>query len=130
MKKLIAITLAACICASSAFAAEEAKKETARDWLDAMAYNFGRGCVNCLTFWLEVPRNCMFESMRNPYYGYIPGLVDGGFLGVARAFGGVTDVVRFGLTGPGIYSDSFPEYVWQSKWIPSDALVLQELEKK
>ena len=134
MKKIIALTLGLCLCASSLIAAEEIPEQsqmpTATEWLDNMAYNFGRGVVNCLTFWVEVPRNISFEMQRNPVFGYFTGTIDGAFLGAARAFGGATDVLRLGLTGPNIYSDNFPEYVWQSGWVADDALVVQEINRK
>ncbi len=130
MKKFILATLIVCMSATTLLAAQEAKQDNRKAWLDNMAYNYGRGVVNCLTCWVEVPRNLIYENVRNPFFGNITGLSDGAFLTAARAFGGVTDVVTFGLTGSGIYGDSFPEYVWQSKWIADDALVIQEINRK
>jgi len=129
MKKILLASLIICLSATTLLADQEAKNDNARKWLDNMAYNFGRGVVNCLTFWVEVPRNLIYENVRNPLYGSLEGVVDGTFLGVARAFGGATDVLTFGLTGPGVYGDSFPEYVWDSKWIADDALIQQEIDK-
>jgi len=130
MKKFVLATLIVCLSATTLLAAQEAKQCKTQKWLDNMAYNYGRGVVNCLTFWVEVPRNLLYENLRNPFFGTITGLSDGGFLGVARAFGGATDVLTFGLTGPGIYDNSFPEYVWQSKWIADDALLAQEIARE
>ena len=130
MKKIILATLIVCLSTTTLLAAQEAKQDETQKWLDNMAYNCGRGFVNCLTFWVEVPRNLIFENLRNPFFGTITGTSDGAFLSLARAFGGATDVLTFGLTGSGIYSDSFPEYVWQSNWIPNDALVAQEIARE
>ncbi|RLD11777.1 MAG: hypothetical protein DRI44_02850 [Chlamydiae bacterium] len=129
MKKFILATLIVCLSTTTLLAAQEAKQDKTQKWLDNMAYNFGRGVVNCLTCWSEVPRNLIYENVRNPFFGSITGASDGAFLCAARAFGGATDIMSFGLTGPGIYGESFPEYVWQSKWIADDALVLQEINK-
>ena len=129
MKKFILATLIVCLSATTLLAAQEEKQDK-QAWLDNMAYNYGRGVVNCLTCWVEIPRNLIYENVRNPFFGNITGLSDGSFLCLARAFGGATDVLTFGLTGPGIYGNSFPEYVWQSKWIADDALVVQEINRK
>ena len=85
-----------------------------------MADNMGRGFVNTLTFWLEMPRNMWYDGTRNAYFGLLPGIVDGACLTSARAFAGVSDIITLGLSGPGFYSDVFPEYVWQSPWVPED----------
>jgi hypothetical protein len=96
---------------------------------DTMAGNIGRGFANLLTCWLEVPRSLWLEGSRNPYYGWIVGGMNGSFLAVARAFGGATDVSTMGLTGPGIYGDSFPECITQSRWKADDALIYRPVEK-
>jgi len=129
MKKFILATLIVGLSATTLLAAQDAKKENRKAWLDNMAYNCGRGFVNCLTCWIEVPRNLIYENVRNPFFGSIAGASDGAFLTAARVFGGATDIASFGLTGPGIYGNAFPEYVWQSKWIADDALVIQEINR-
>jgi len=130
MKKLIAIALIACFCVISVNAVEEEKSEpTFGDWATAMFYNKARGFVNCLTCWVELPRGMFYESLRNPYYGIIPGTINGTFLSFARAFGGATDFVTDGLTGPSMYGDSFPEYIWQSKWVPNDAMIMPDVKR-
>ena len=130
MKKSIVIALIACFCVINVNAVEVAdEKPTLKDWVIAMTYNKGRGLVNCLTCWVELPRGMFYETLRNPYFGIIPGTVNGAFLTVARAFGGVTDVATDGLTGQGIYGDNFPEYVWQSVWIPEDAMIMTDVKR-
>ena len=130
MKKSIIIALIACFCVINANATEEVEaKPTLKDWVVAMTYNKGRGLVNCLTCWVELPRGMFYETLRNPYFGIIPGTINGTFLTIARAFGGVTDVVTDGLTGQSIYGDAFPEYVWQSKWIAEDAMIMPDVKK-
>jgi len=139
MKKLATIGLAVLVCAGVGMAQEDAQGGGRKNF-GTMSSNMGRGVVNMLTFWLEVPRNLWLDSTRNPYFGWFSGTMDGAFLGTARAFGGVTDFVTFGLTGPSIYSDVFPEYIWDAKWnemsdrqkawgsfdVPKDALIKQQ----
>jgi putative exosortase-associated protein (TIGR04073 family) len=110
MKKIVAGVLAVALCASMAMAQEEVKGSGAQNF-KSMCENMGRGLVNAATCWMEVPRNLWLETTRNPYYGYVVGAMDGAFLTTARAFGGVTDFVTFGLTGPSIYSDNFPRHL-------------------
>ena len=130
MKKSIIIALIACFCVINVNAAEKTEaKPTLKDWVIAMTYNKGRGLVNCLTCWVELPRGMFYETLRNPYFGIIPGTINGAFLTVARAFGGITDIATDGLTGQGIYGDAFPEYVWQSKWIAEDAMIMPDVKK-
>jgi putative exosortase-associated protein (TIGR04073 family) len=129
MKKLITVTLALCM-TLSVFAAEETvqteevQPAPQQNWLDSMAHSMGRGFVNCLTCWVELPRNLWYDNVRMPIVGMFPGLISGTCLTGARALGGVTDVISFGLTGPGIYTEKFPEYVWHSPWQPEDHQIM------
>jgi len=126
MKKLLTIVLALTLCVMSVNAQnDEEQKKTTKD-SDRMGQNICRGVVNMLTCWVEVPRCFWIETIRNPYYGSVVGLMSGSFLTVGRAFGGVSDVVTLGLTGPGIYGEGFPEFVWQSRWTATDALIKQQ----
>jgi len=139
MKKMAAIVLAVLVCAGVAMSQEEEQGGGTKNF-KSMYSNMGRGVANMFTFWLEVPRNLWLDSTRNPYFGWFSGTMDGAFLTTARAFGGVTDFVTFGLTGPSIYSDVFPEYIWDAKWsemsdtqkawgsfdVPKDALIKQQ----
>ena len=128
MKTVVtAIAMALIVCASNMYAQdEETQAAPTKKNSDMMGMNICRGVINTLTCWIEVPRCFWVESTRNPYYGYLTGLSNGSFLGLFRGFAGVTDMVTFGLTGPGIYGEGFPEYVWNSKWIASDSLIEQQ----
>lgn len=139
MKTLLAALLTVTLCVGIV-AAQDAPQETGAKNMQTMAKNMGRGVMNLLTCWMEVPRNLWLETTRNPYYGYIVGVSDGAFLATARAFSGATDVVTFGLTGPGMHSDAFPDFIWDAKWsevtdtqkawnsfnVPKDALIKQQ----
>jgi putative exosortase-associated protein (TIGR04073 family) len=123
MKKIIAVLMVLCLVAGAAVAQEE--QPGYKVTMDKMAANMGRGVVNMLTGWLEVPRGLWYEGTRNPYYGTVVGLINGSFLAVARGVGGAADFLSFGLTGPGIYGESFPEYVWEAQWNPEDRMIDQ-----
>ena len=123
MKKILTVLMVLCMVAGVAVA-EEAKPEY-KDTMDKMAVNMGRGVVNMLTGWLEVPRGLWYEGSRNPYYGTIVGSLNGAFLAVARTVGGAADFATLGMTGPGIYSEGFPQYVWESDWKAEDRMLDQ-----
>jgi len=123
MKKIIAVMLMVCLCAGYAVAEEKSEPEKS---MTKMANNMGRGFANILTGWLEIPRGLWYEGSRNPFYGQFVGLLNGSFLTVARTVGGAADVLTLGLTGPGIYGESFPDYVWQAKWNPDDKMLDQK----
>ena len=133
MKRMVAVALViGAVCSSAVFAADEAQagKPACKKVVSNMCYAFGRGVVNCLTFWVEVPRNLWYENLRNPLFGSFTGLSDGGWLSVCRAFGGTWDVLSLGATGPGIYNNDIPDYVWQSTWVPADTQIRKmELSK-
>lgn len=127
MKTVVTIALALIVCASSVYAQDDDAPATPdKKNSDMMGMNICRGFINTVTCWIELPRCFWVETTRNPYYGYVSGLCSGAFLGVARGFAGVTDVLTFGLTGSGIYGDGFPEYVWNSKWTAGDSLIEQQ----
>ena len=79
---------------------------------------FGRGIVNMLTFWLEVPR-CMIHDNYSvcPGLGVLTGAIQGPFYGVARFCAGSCDVSTFGYWRNTLHDEKeFPGYVWNAKW--------------
>jgi putative exosortase-associated protein (TIGR04073 family) len=122
MKKLLALLLVLTVCASGTFA-QEGEEDT--PMLNRMAQNSARGFANILTGWVELPRNMWLETARNPYYGLLTGISDGSWLSFLRTFGGTIDFVTVGLTGQGFHGEQFPEYVWDSTWMPGDAMIDQ-----
>ena len=123
MKKLLAVLLVLAICAANTFAQEA--EESSTPMLDKMAKGTGRGLVNIVTGWMELPRNMWVETSRNPYYGVLTGISDGTWLGVIRTFGGTADFLTLGLTGPGFHGENFPDYVWDSPWQAIDPMINQ-----
>lgn len=66
-----------------------------------MGYKFGRGAVNVLTFWTEVPRNVAIEWQRtDPASGFFLGVGKGVGYGFARLMGGIYDMVSFPFPVP------------------------------
>ena len=78
----------------------------------------GRGLINMMTFWLEVPRCIVYDNVHlYPGFGVVTGLVKGTVLGVARAGVGVVDALTLGYTENAMYEpDVFPDFVWQAPW--------------
>lgn len=66
-----------------------------------MGYKFGRGAVNVLTCWTEIPRNVAIEWQRtDPASGFFLGVGKGLGYGYARFMGGLFDMVTFPFPVP------------------------------
>jgi len=66
-----------------------------------MGYKFGRGAVNVLTCWTEIPRNVEIEWQRtDPASGFFLGVGKGLGYGYARFAGGLYDMVTFAFPVP------------------------------
>ncbi|WP_176012549.1 hypothetical protein [Victivallis sp. Marseille-Q1083] len=76
-----------------------------------------RGVTNIGTCFLEVPRCMLYQSSRVPFWGFVYGSIEGVCLTPLRAFGGVTDVLFLGYDPGLIYTDTFCDYVWESRWL-------------
>ncbi len=85
-------------------------------------YNMGRGLVNILTCWLEVPRCLIYHNSQVPVMGLVVGACQGVGLTGMRAFAGVADVASFGFMTDSIYKSyhDFGEWVWNSRWVPKN----------
>lgn len=95
-------------------------------------YNLGRGATNLGTSPLEIPRCMVYDNAKVPFLGLFGGIIEGAFLTVWRLLGGVFDILSLGFSGGGIYSESFPDFIWDSKWLPKNETVVIEkkIEKK
>lgn len=82
--------------------------------------NMGRGLVNVLTCWLEVPRCLVYHNSQLPVLGVVVGAVQGAGFTATRAFAGVADFASFGFMTDSIYKSchGFEEYVWEARWVP------------
>ncbi len=81
--------------------------------------NMGRGVVNVVTCFLEVPRCMVYRNSQVPFWGFVEGAVRGSGLTALRAFSGVTDILFLGFDYGKMYNEKdFQEYVWKSPWLP------------
>ena len=80
---------------------------------------FGRGIVNMLTCWLEIPRNMINDNyIVMPGLGVITGAVKAPFYTLARLGTGLVDIFTFGSLGNSLYNEErFPDYVWNADWV-------------
>lgn len=105
--KLSVITLAILLLlniASVSFAQDAGKK-------------LGRGLVNILTGWVELPKNIYQTSVEsNPFAGITIGLAKGLGMTVVRTGAGVYDTATFPFALPQDYKPILePEYVFKDK---------------
>lgn len=86
--------------------------------IDAMMEKLGRGLVNILTGWIEIPKN-IAKSWRetDPFTGFIVGGIKGIGWGFARTMVGVYETVTFPFPIPRDYEPLMePEYILPSIW--------------
>ena len=81
-------------------------------------YVLGRGIANVATCPLEIPRCMIYDNACVPILGFVGGAVEGSFLTVFRALGSVVDIGSLGFSGHGVYSEAFPDFVFQARWVP------------
>ena len=80
--------------------------------------NMGRGLVNILTCFLEVPRCLVYWNCEKPIFGLIAGAVNGTGCTAMRLMTGVTDILTLGFDYGTVFNDDFRPFVWQSRWLP------------
>ncbi len=85
---------------------------------DLMLHKLGRGIVNVLTCWVEVPRNIAHEWERtDPATGFVLGTVKGIGWGFTRFATGVYDTFTFPFPVPPGYASLLdPEFVITDVW--------------
>ena len=135
-KRFFLYAVCAAVLTGSAFAAETAKPaeaakpaETAKPAEAAKPAeeetessgnlaNMGRGLVNILTCFLEIPRCLVYRNCEKPIFGLIAGAVNGTGCTAMRLMTGVTDILTLGFDYGTVFNESFRPYVWQSRWLP------------
>ena len=117
--KKIAVLCAVAAMAASALCAET---EPASSGCEKNFANMGRGVVNIVTCWLEVPRCLVYHNNQVPVLGVVVGACQGAGFTAIRAFAGVADLLSFGFMSDSIYTSchGFDEWVWDERWIPRD----------
>ena len=83
-------------------------------------YKMGRGLVNIVTCWVEVPRCLVYYNSQVPVLGLVVGACQGVGFTAIRAFAGVADFVSFGFMSDSIYETchGFDEWFWEERWLP------------
>ena len=81
-------------------------------------YVLGRGIANVVTCPVEIPRCMIYDNACVPILGFVGGAIEGSFLTVFRALGAVVDIGSLGFSGKGVYSEAFPDFVFQARWVP------------
>lgn len=90
-----------------------------RTWAQDPIHKMGRGAVNVLTGWLELPKQFhMGTQEQNPVAGMCWGLLKGAGLTVVRAGVGIYEAVTFPLPYPKDYASPYelmelPDYAWE-----------------
>lgn len=86
--------------------------------IDAMMEKLGRGLVNILTGWVEIPKNIAKKWREtDPFTGFVVGGIKGIGWGFARTMVGVYETVTFPFPIPRDYQPLMePEYILPSVW--------------
>lgn len=86
--------------------------------IDKIFTKLGRGIVNVLTGWVEIPRNIAKEWRRtDPFTGTVIGLFRGLGWAVARTFAGFYEIISFPFPVPRNYEPVMqPEYILPTVW--------------
>lgn len=81
-------------------------------------HKLGRGVVNLLTGWVEIPKTVAKEWRRtDPFTGTVMGLVKGIVWAVARTFAGFYEIISFPFPVPRNYEPILePEFVLPTVW--------------
>ena len=88
-------------------------------WAQDPIHKAGRGVVNVLTSWIELPKNIHLGTQEdNPVLGAAWGLVRGTGLTVTRLAVGAYEVVTFPLPYPKNFASPYeglelPDYAWE-----------------
>ncbi|QSH41772.1 hypothetical protein P0136_06310 [Lentisphaerota bacterium ZTH] len=98
---------------------EKAEKPKKKSGINP-AYCLARGLTNITFCWLELPRCMIYDNAQIPFFGLIVGVPEGVLFTVARAFTGVFDIVTLGFSGEALHGPRFPDFVFQSNWLPPD----------
>lgn len=86
--------------------------------IDKIFHKLGRGVVNLLTGWVEIPRNIAKEWRRtDPFTGTVIGLFKGLGWGIARTFSGFYEIISFPFPVPRNYEPIMqPEFILPTVW--------------
>lgn len=119
-KSLMLAALAATVTMLPASVRAQADEDVYRENTDIQKifHKLGRGIVNVLTGWVEIPKNIAHEWRETePFTGTIIGLIKGIGWTFARTFAGVYEIISFPFPVPRDYQPLMrPEFVLPSVW--------------
>jgi putative exosortase-associated protein (TIGR04073 family) len=109
------VILTAALGATGAQARDKYRDETT---IDSMFTKLGRGCVNVLTGWLEIPSQIGKTIKKtDPVTGTVIGFIKGAAWTVVRTVTGVYEIITFPFPLPENYAPLIePEYIVRSMW--------------
>ena len=88
-------------------------------WAQDPIHKVGRGLVNVLTGWIELPKQvALGKQEENPLVGMSMGLVKGAGLTILRGGVGIFEVLTFPLPYPKDFASPYeqmemPDYAWE-----------------
>ena len=99
-----------------------------RSEVSQMTHKLGRGIVNILTGWIEIPKTIADKWREtDPATGFVMGFIQGSGWAFCRTATGFYDTVSFPFPAPDDYLPLMePEFILPSIW--GDELPFQELE--
>lgn len=105
---------------TTSYAARTTEEDVYRENTDIQKifHKLGRGIVNVLTGWVEIPKNVAQEWREtDPFTGTVLGLVKGVGWAVARTFAGFYEVISFPFPVPRNYEPIMePEFILPTVW--------------
>lgn len=112
---IVIIVLFSLVLSSVSFASDEDYRNSVAS---KMGKKLGRGIVNILTGWIEIPKNIAAEWRKtDPFTGFIVGGIEGIGWGWVRTVTGVYDTVTFLFPIPKDYEPLMePEYILPDMW--------------
>ncbi len=86
--------------------------------ISLMFRKLGRGVMNVLTGWVEVPKNiAIYWKETDPFSGTVVGTITGVGWAIARTIGGVYEIVSFPFPYPDNYLPLIePEFILTPLW--------------
>ncbi len=116
--RIAVLSLFVCALSVGSASAQSVNVERQRSPAGLMLNKLGRGVVNVVTSWVEIPRNIAVEWERtDPVTGVVMGSVKGIGWGFARLVTGVYETVTFPFPIPAGYGPLIePEFIVTDIW--------------
>ena len=105
-----------CLLGSTSALADDVTRE--RSEVAQMTHKLGRGCMNIMTGWIEIPKTIAYKWREtDPATGFVMGFIQGTGWAFCRTAAGSYDVVTFPFDAPAGYAPLIePEFILPSIW--------------